>query len=59
LPTNPMQTLSGGQRVRVALATAFIRPPHILILDEVTNHLDIETIQVRYGLRKAKYLLAL
>eukprot|EP01134_Creolimax_fragrantissima_P000639 CFRG0639T1 len=45
LPSNPLRTLSGGQRVRVVLATVFMSPPHILILDEITNHLDIETIQ--------------
>lgn len=37
--------LSGGQRKRVAMAAAMIRPCDLLILDEPTNHIDNETIQ--------------
>lgn len=40
----PIALLSGGQKVRLALAKLLWTPPHLLILDEVTTHLDAETI---------------
>lgn len=40
--TQPLQTLSGGQAVRVALAAAFNSRPHLLLLDEPSNHLDLQ-----------------
>jgi len=40
-----IETLSGGQKKRVALAKVLIDEPHLLILDEPTNHLDVEMIE--------------
>lgn len=40
----PVAKLSGGQLVRCELARLFWRRPHCLILDEVTTHLDYETV---------------
>ncbi len=40
-----METLSGGQRKRVAIAAALIAPVEILILDEPTNHIDHDTVE--------------
>ncbi|KAI9639611.1 P-loop containing nucleoside triphosphate hydrolase protein [Dioszegia hungarica] len=41
----PVNQLSGGQKVRLVLACLMYRPPHLLILDEVTTHLDVQSIR--------------
>jgi len=42
----PVQALSGGERNRLELARLFARPTNFLVLDEPTNDLDIETLEL-------------
>ncbi len=42
----PIKALSGGERNRVLLAKLFTRPANLLIMDEPTNDLDVETLEL-------------
>ncbi len=42
----PIDRLSGGERARVMLARAFAKPSNVMVLDEPTNDLDLETLDL-------------
>ena len=46
----PVKTLSGGERNRLLLARLFTQPANFLVLDEPTNDLDTETLELLEGL---------
>ena len=43
---SPIRSLSGGERARVLLAQLFSKPANLLVMDEPTNDLDIETLEL-------------
>ena len=43
---SPVRTLSGGERNRLLLARLFAKPSNVLVLDEPTNDLDIESLEL-------------
>jgi ATP-binding cassette subfamily F protein 3 len=47
-----VQFLSGGERSRLCLAALMLEDPHVLVMDEPTSHLDVESVQALiYGLK--------
>ena len=47
---SPVKILSGGERNRLLLARLFLKPSNVLVMDEPTNDLDVETLELLEGL---------
>jgi len=43
---SPVSVFSGGERARLLLAKLFSKPANVLVLDEPTNDLDVETLEL-------------
>ena len=53
LALRPCRSLSGGQKSRVAFAALTFSKPHVLVMDEPSNHLDLETTDALVGALRA------